>query len=182
MSIEEPSFTEKLLRRDRLVVVGGLALIAALAWLYILAGAGTGMPAWHMISLSLFPHRLGEMAMGGMVMHAGAWSPAYWTIMLLMWWVMMVAMMTPSAAPMILLYARATRHALAGGQMQPGIASTAAFAGGYLLVWLAFSIAATFLMWMLERAGVLSVTRMASTGAWFSGARSLQPASISSRR
>ena len=38
-----------------LVAVGGLALIAALAWLYILAGAGTGMRAWHMISPSLFP-------------------------------------------------------------------------------------------------------------------------------
>ena len=116
-------------------------------------------------------------------MHAGAWSPAYWTIMLLMWWVMMVAMMTPSAAPMILLYARATRHALAGGQMQPGIASTAAFAGGYLLVWLAFSIVAT----------VLDVDAGESRGpcrlrAWrrpAHGSRvpcSSQPASTSSRR
>jgi predicted metal-binding membrane protein len=127
------------------------------------------MPAWHMISLSLFPHRLDEMAMGGMTMHPGVWSPAYWVIMLLMWWVMMVAMMTPSAAPMILLYARATRHAEGRGQLQPGIASTAAFAGGYLLAWLGFSIGATFLMWLLERTGALSVSRMASTGAWLSG-------------
>jgi predicted metal-binding membrane protein len=49
------------------------------------------------------------------------------------------------------------------------MASTAAFAGGYLLVWLGFSVAATLLMWLLERAQVLSVTRMASTGAWLSG-------------
>jgi predicted metal-binding membrane protein len=166
---EDLSFTERLLRRDRFVVGGGLILLTALAWLYILAGAGTGMPAWHMFSLSLFPHRLGEMAMSGMVMHPGAWSPGYWVIMLLMWWIMMVAMMTPSASPMILLYARATRHARAGGQMQRGFASTAAFGGGYLLVWLGFSIAATILMWLLERAGVLSATRMVSTGAWLSG-------------
>jgi predicted metal-binding membrane protein len=169
MPAEELSFTERLLRRDRLVVVGGLVLLTILAWLYVLAGAGMGMPAWHMISLSLFPHRLGEMAMGGMVMHPGAWSPGYWLIMLLMWWVMMVAMMTPSAAPMILLYARATRHAQGGGRMQPGASSTAAFAVGYLVVWLGFSIGATILMWVLERAGVLSVTRMGSTAAWFSG-------------
>lgn len=169
MPAEELSFTERLLRRDRLVVGGGLVLLTALAWLYILAGAGVGMPAWHMISLSLFPHRLDEMAMGGMTMHPGVWSPAYWVIMLLMWWVMMVAMMTPSAAPMILLYARATRHAEGRGQLQPGIASTAAFAGGYLLAWLGFSIGATFLMWLLERTGALSVSRMASTGAWLSG-------------
>ena len=32
----------------------------------------------------------------------------------------MIAMMTPSAAPMILLYARATRHAQAGGGLQHG--------------------------------------------------------------
>jgi predicted metal-binding membrane protein len=182
MPAEELSFTEKLLRRDRLVAVGGLVVLTALAWLYILGGAGTGMPAWHMISLSLFPHHLGEMTMGGMVMHPGAWSLAYWVIMLLMWWIMMVAMMTPSAAPMILLYARATRHAMAGAQMQPGIASTAAFAGGYLLVWLGLSIAATLMMWLLERAGALSVTRMASTGAWFSGGVLMAAGSISSRR
>ena len=169
MPAEELSFTERLLRRDRRVVGGGLVLLTALAWLYILAGAGVGMPAWHMISLSLFPHRLDEMAMGSMTMHPGVWSPAYWVIMLLMWWVMMVAMMTPSAAPMILLYARATRHAEGRGQLQPGIASTAAFAGGYLLAWLGFSIGATFLMWLLERTGALSVSRMASTGAWLSG-------------
>jgi predicted metal-binding membrane protein len=170
MRAEELSFTERLFRRERLVIAGSLALLTVLAWLYILAGAGTGMPAWHMISLSLFPHRLGEMAMGGMVMHPGAWPAAYWGIMLLMWWIMMVAMMTPSAAPMILLYARATRHAQAGGQLQPGIASTATFASGYLLAWLGFSIAATLVMWLLEREGGLSVTRMASTGAWLSAA------------
>jgi predicted metal-binding membrane protein len=169
MPVEQLSFTERLVRRDRLVVVGGLVLLTLLAWLYVLVGAGTGMPAWHMISLSLFPHHLGEMAMGRMVMHSGGWSPGYWVILLLMWWVMMVAMMTPSAAPMILLYARAIRHAQDGGRLQAGATSTIAFAGGYLLVWLGFSIAATIVMWLLEKGGVLSVTRMASTGAWLSG-------------
>jgi len=170
MSAEDLSITEKLLRRERLVVFGGLALLTALAWLYVLGGAGTGMPALHMISLSLFPHRLGEMAMDSMVMDSNAWSPGYWLIMLLMWWIMMVAMMTPSAAPMILLYARATRHAQASGRMKPGMVSTAGFAGGYLLIWLGFSAVATLLMWLLERSGALSVTRMASTGPWLSGA------------
>jgi predicted metal-binding membrane protein len=169
MPAEGVSFTEKLLRRERLVVVGGLSLLTALAWLYILGGAGTGMPALCMISLSLFPHRLGEVTMDDTMMHPGAWSPGYWLIMLLMWWIMMVAMMTPSAAPMILLYARATRHAQASGQMKPGIVSTAAFAGGYLLVWLGSSAVATLLMWLLERSAALSVTRMVPTGAWLSG-------------
>ena len=42
-------------------------------------------------------------------------------------------MMTPSAAPLILLYARATRHAQAGGRLAPGVVPTATFAAGYLL-------------------------------------------------
>lgn len=170
MPAEPLSLTERVLRRDRLVVMVGLIVLTFLAWIYILAGAGTGMPAWHMVSLSLFPHRLGDVPMDAMTMHPGMWSPGYWLIMLLMWWVMMIAMMMPSAAPMILLYARATRHAQAGGRLQPGIVPTATFAGGYLLVWLAFSVAATALMWLLERSGVLSATRMASTGGWFSAA------------
>jgi predicted metal-binding membrane protein len=169
MPATELNFTEKLLRRDRLVVVGGLGLLTVLAWLYILTGAGTGMSVWHMISLSLFPHRLGEKAMDGMTMPPRVWSPSYWIIALLMWWIMMVAMMTPSAAPMILLYARATRHAQADRRLQPGVVPTAAFAGGYLIAWLGFSVAATLLMWLLERSGALSATRMASTGAWLSG-------------
>src|SRR5688572_2124850 len=71
------------------------------------------------------------------------WSGGYWFVMLAMWWVMMVAMMTPSAAPMILLYARATRHAQLSGQIAPGVVPTATFAAGYLLVWLGFSVLAT---------------------------------------
>ena len=56
------------------------------------------------------------------------WSPAHWLLVLAMWWVMMIAMMTPSAAPMILLYGRATRHAQAGGRLEHGVVPTAAFA------------------------------------------------------
>jgi predicted metal-binding membrane protein len=167
---EETSLTESLLRRDRWVVVAGLAAITLLSWLYIMAGAGTGMSPLHMTSLSLFPHRMAEMEMGGMPMHPGAWAPGYWAIVLLMWWVMMIAMMTPSAAPMILLYARATRHAQAGGQPQQAVVPTAAFAGGYLLAWLAFSLIATALMWSFERFGTISAATMASTVAWLSAA------------
>ena len=90
--------------------------------------------------------------------------------MLAMWWVMMIAMMTPSAAPLILLYARATRHAQASGQLRQGAVPTAAFAAGYLLVWLAFSVAATALMWALERIGALSTATMGSNTAWTSAA------------
>ena len=109
------SSTERLLKRDRAIVLAGLAALTLLAWSYILMGAGTGMSLRDMTIVSLFPHRLADMPMPGMPMAMpmtpGAWSAGYFIIVLVMWWVMMIAMMTPSAAPMILLYAHATRHA-----------------------------------------------------------------------
>ena len=160
MNGEATSFTESLLRRERWIVLGGLAAITVLAWIYILKGAGTGMSARAMTVVSLFPHRL-----AGMPMQPEPWTATYAILMLLMWWIMMIAMMTPSAAPMVLLYARATRHAQANGQLGSGAASAAAFAGGYLLAWFGFSLLATLAQWALERAGGISSMGMASTHA-----------------
>ena len=42
-----------------------------------------------------------------------AWGSGAWALMIAMWWTMMIAMMTPSAAPTILLYARVHRHSSA---------------------------------------------------------------------
>jgi len=168
--VEDRSLTESALRRDRWIVIVGLAAMTLLSWAYIMTGAGTGMSVWGMTSASLFPHRMAEMPMDGMSMQPRAWPPGYWIIMLLMWWAMMIAMMTPSAAPMILLYAWATRHAQAGERLQQEAVPIAAFAGGYLLAWLGFSLSATFLMWALERAAFISAMTMSSTSAWLSAA------------
>jgi predicted metal-binding membrane protein len=162
---EATSLTESLLRRERWIVLGGLAAITLLSWAYILTGAGTGMSVRAMTILSLFPHRV-----AGMAMQSEPWTAPYWIIMLLMWWIMMIAMMTPSAAPMILLYARATRYAQLNRQLHPPAVSSAAFAGGYLLAWLGFSLLATVTQWSLERAGGISSMGMASTHAGLSAA------------
>lgn len=98
------------------------------------------------------------------------WNPTHGFIALLMWWVMMVAMMTPSATPMILLYARAVRHAQAQGQFEHGTVPTAAFAGGYLTAWFGFALFATALQWALQRAALISSLSMASTSAGLSAA------------
>ena len=172
MAAETSSLTESLLKRDRWIVLGGMAAIALLSWAYILAGAGMGMSVRDMTIVSLFPHRMTEMPMAGMSMsmQPGMWSVGYFIIVLIMWWVMMIAMMTPSAAPMILLYARATRHAQARGQLRQGVVPTAAFAGGYLMVWLGFSLLAAALQWALERSGLVSAMMFASTSAGVSAA------------
>ncbi|MGX9576674.1 DUF2182 domain-containing protein [Mesorhizobium sp. f-mel] len=180
---------ERLLRRDRVITIAGVVALCLLAWLYIVAGAGLGMNAWEMTRLALFPHQqtadvtsdisgmdMPGMDMPGMDMSAmamaaepRAWGPAIWALMIAMWWVMMVAMMSPSAAPTILLYARVHRHALAQGQIQDKLAPTGVFMAGYLLVWLGFAVVATALHWLLEREAFVSATMMSSQSRWLSG-------------
>ena len=168
---------ERLLRRDRAVTAVGLAVLCALAWVYLLTGAGLGRSAWDATTLTLFPHKAAEamaampgMDMAGMAPPTAAWSPGAWALTVAMWWTMMVAMMAPSAAPTILLHARVHRHALAQGQAAAGLAPTAAFAAGYLLIWLGFSVAATAAYWELERTTLVSAAMMGSQSKWLSGA------------
>jgi predicted metal-binding membrane protein len=130
---------EELARRDRLVVAGGLLLVTLMAWCYLLVGAGMDM---------------GTVAMS-MPM---PWSASYATLVFIMWWIMMVAMMLPSAAPMILLFALVNRRSQAAGV--PCV-STTLFTLGYLAVWGLFSLVATGAHWVLDQAGFLS-TEMAS--------------------
>jgi predicted metal-binding membrane protein len=177
MLSEAPAF-ERLLKRERLITLAGLAALCVLAWVYLVTGAGLGMSAWDMTTLALFPHQQAHELMPGMPgMDMGAtapgqtaWGFAVWALMMAMWWIMMIAMMTPSAAPTILLYARVHRHALAQDQVEGRLAPTGAFAAGYLLVWLGFAAAATALHWTLERAGLVSATMMGSQSRWLSGA------------
>ena len=171
------SAVERLLKRDRAIVIVGVAALTALAWLYILAGAGLGMSAWEMTTLAAFPHQQSvqmppdmPMDMSGMTMAPNAWAPLAWALIVAMWWVMMIAMMAPSAAPTILLYACVHRDALAQGRLQERFAPTGAFAAGYLSVWLAFALAATGLHWALEQTGLVSATMMGSQSRWLSSA------------
>ena len=117
---------ETLLRHDRAIIASALCLLTALAWLALLQGAGTGMSAAAMTTWQFPPPRVTPSI--------GAWNAAYWLTMLAMWWVMMVAMMVPSAAPMILLYARVARRSEARGHVAGTLVPTSFFAGGYLVL------------------------------------------------
>ncbi len=164
---------EAVLKRDRAIVIGGLVGVIVLAWIYILLGAGMGMTAIEMTAIS---DSSGEMqavdgengdgtgtAEGGTmsatvsmamaVMQPVAWSAGYAVLMVFMWWIMMVAMMLPSAAPMILLYAAVNRKARERGAP---FVPTGVFALGYLAAWGVFSLLAVALQWGLERTALLS--------------------------
>jgi predicted metal-binding membrane protein len=104
----------------------------------------------------------GSGAMGDMAMAAiapMAWTPGFAVLMLFMWWAMMMAMMLPSATPMILLFVMVNRK-----QREKGApyVPTGIFAAGYALVWGTFSLLAVAAQWGLERSGLLSST-MATT-------------------
>jgi predicted metal-binding membrane protein len=170
MPTGDRSPTEYLLKRDSAIVLSGMVALTLLAWSYLLTGAGMGMSLRETTMLSLFPHRMADMPMPGMGMRMGGWTVGHFIIVILMWWVMMIAMMTPSAAPMILLYARATRHGQGSGKLERGVVPTAAFAGGYLAVWLGFSLLAALLQWGLEQSGLVSAMMMASTSGYVSAA------------
>ncbi len=147
---------EALLRRERFMIGAALVLICTLSWVWVLAGAGTGMNPVAMSTWQFPPPVLRPGAVT-------AWSSSYWLIMLFMWWVMMIAMMIPSAAPMILLYARVYRHSQAQGRLHEGVVPTASFLCGYLLAWLVFSLIATTLQRVLEHIGLVHSMMMWST-------------------
>jgi predicted metal-binding membrane protein len=152
---------QAVLRRDRVVVAGALAVVTALAWAYVLwLAADMDMGGMDMTAFRMIP------AGAGLMMPATEpWVPIEFVYVLVMWIVMMVGMMTPSVAPMILIYARVGREAAARGKP---FAPSIWFAGGYLLAWMAFSLAATVAQWALQRAALLT-PMMASSSALLGG-------------
>ncbi len=164
---------EQLVARDRAITLAGLVVLWALALAYIVMGAGLGTNAHEMTTLALFPHQQ-TAAMAGVGMDAMGMHPqpavasgfTGWALPIAMWWVMMIAMMAPSAAPTILLYARVHRQAVSQGRSHDKLAPTGAFAAGYLLIWLLFSGAAAALHWALEHWDI--ITEMGSKSQWLS--------------
>jgi predicted metal-binding membrane protein len=132
------------LKRDRAIVGAGLLLVTAVAWWYTVDAA---------------------RQMGGVNMDMGrpdsnAWSIASLLPLFVMWMVMMVAMMLPSATPMILTVAAVARNRR---QHQRPYVPVVVFASGYLAVWGGFSAVATVAQWLLHREALLSPMMVSSS-------------------
>ena len=158
MTVTDTSVLEAVLRRDRFVVVAALAAVIVVAWIWIVLGAGTGMSAVAMTQMAGMPDM-------DMMMEPAVWTPGYAALIFAMWWVMMVAMMLPSAAPMLLLFARVNRAQKA--RDRPYVA-TGIFAAGYLVAWGGFSALAAGVQWGLEQLDLLSP--MMTANYWLGGA------------
>lgn len=125
------AFFGQVLARPRLIL--GLVMLAAVGWIIVALAAA---------------HVLHVVMPSGQPWHVGDFVAAA-----LMWCAMVLAMMLPSAAPMILLFATVNRKQRETGH--PHVA-TSIFAVGYLAAWAGFSLVAVILQWGFERTGILS--------------------------
>lgn len=141
-------------RRDRQWTVAALGVGTSAAWLYLALGLRSNAGMSHAMS-SMRP-----------MTTMSAWNAGETGIQLLMWIVMMVAMMLPAAVPATLVYVAVARKASRQGSP---VAPASALIGGYIGVWLSFSIAATAAQWVLERLSLLS-SSMASNDRYLAGA------------
>jgi predicted metal-binding membrane protein len=134
---ERRALLGELLLGERALLLGGLGLIVALCWarLWSLAGqmdsmAGAGVKG----------------VLAPIVMHQGASMGFSW--LLAMWVVMNVAMMLPTAAPMILIHARFVR----GREREASaLVPSSLFALGYVVVWSGAAVGITLVQLVLER-------------------------------
>ncbi len=161
---------EAVLKRDRALVIGAVAVTAIFAWAYVLwLAAAMDMGAAGLGGSMAPMGGEGQAASGAAAMampRLRPWSPAEFAFMFGMWAVMMVGMMLPSVAPMLLIHARVARQSVAQGRP---IAATGWFAAGYLLAWTAFSLFATAGQWVLERT-LLVTPMMVNASDAFGGA------------
>lgn len=94
------------------------------------------------------------------------WTAAYTVLLALMWWVMMIAMMTPSAAPTLLLFTALKHH---GKDRQNAVYYSGLLLAGYLIIWALFSLIATGLQWGLETLGLISAAMMTISSRLLAG-------------
>jgi predicted metal-binding membrane protein len=113
---------------------------------------GWAFLAWAVLDMT---HPLAKL----MMPMSPAWSMGNMMAIFIMWAVMMMAMMLPSATPMVLTFVRLCRH-------KHQILHGWIFVAAYLVIWSGFSAAATALHWWLQTTGLLS-PMMTSSSMWF---------------
>ena len=143
--------------RPKWLAVVCIVALTGLGWLYLglLAAGGSG-----------FTGALCSPTFGLALMPDGVWGVSGFVLVALMWAAMTLAMMLPSAAPMILTYAEIADTA---ARKSEPVVSPFVLAAGYTAVWLGFAAIATLAQYALTRAALLDAG-MASVSGLFSGA------------
>jgi len=144
--------------RPKVIAAGCVIIIAGLGWFYLALLIAAPAGSWLAV-MQAFCRSLPE----------GAWSVSAAAVTASMWGAMTLAMMLPSAAPMILTYAEIAETAARKGER---IVSPLVIAAGYASVWLVFSLVATAMQIVLTRAAMTGITSASGIldGAVFIGA------------
>ncbi len=133
---EQTNFLTGLLEKNSFIMLLGIIVLSTLVWLYIFYLS------------SVMSSETIESKITGIVMpQMEKWSSKDVLTTFFMWSVMMIAMMLPSATPMILtFFAINKKHHSLRKKFTP----TWIFISGYLLVWIGFSLLATIAQWSLH--------------------------------
>ena len=133
--------SSNLSQQDKIIVITGLLTVAALGWIYMFYLAWA-MENMHLVDIWM-PPRGGERT----------WTAWDFILLFLMWLTMMLAMMTPTAAPMVMMFTTVNKQKKV--RQQPYV-STFIFLAGYLVAWAIFSIVASAIQWPLHESGLLN--------------------------
>lgn len=153
-AVRDPSSVAAISSRDRILIGSCIGLVTALAWAWLVHADRRMSSAAEADAM---------MAQMGMAMHH-PWDARVAVLTFGMWTVMMVGMMTPAAAPVLMLFAQ--MHARSENRRVPPVVLS--FALGYLVIWLGFSGLAATAQWALHEAGLLS-SAMATSSAPLAG-------------
>lgn len=145
---------QRVVRQDRAIVMVGLVGITTLAWAYVV------YLSWDMRGMDM-----AAMSTGMAMAQEMPWGAVDFFLTFLMWSVMMIAMMLPSASPMILMFITVSR---ARREQKRLLTATGVFVGGYGVVWTGFAAAATLAQWGLHT-GALLAPQLASTSPILGG-------------
>ena len=136
--------------RPKAIAAGCVIIIAGLGWFYLALLIAAPASSWF-ATVQALCRTLPE----------GAWSFSAAAITASMWSAMTLAMMLPSASPMILTYAEIAETA---ARKSERIVSPLVIAAGYASVWLVFSLLATVIQIVLTRAALLNTGITSASG------------------
>lgn len=146
--------------RPKSLAIVCIVALTALGWLYL------GLLTGEMNTADGLWAALCSPTFGLSLMPEGAWGGTGFLLVGLMWAAMTLAMMLPSAAPMIYTYAEIADTA---AKKNEKVVSPFVLTAGYVTVWFGFAITATVAQYALTQAALLNAS-MASASGLFSGA------------
>ncbi len=171
MKLENKPNLSTVLEKDNLIVYLSIILIIIITGVYTIFGIGMPMSAIEMTKMSgifSIPSSMDmDMNMGSNNMNMDMGLSFSMAIsMFFMWWLMMIAMMTPSAAPTLLLFHNLKRI---GSERKRALSYTYFFLSGYLIVWAIFSLIACILHKFFDNSSITDIGMMQIRSIQFSG-------------